>query len=84
MLKIMDDPLFIICYINYLPTAITCNAILYADDTMLFFTMHTVSDCNNLQQDLNTLSHWVNMSFNADKYEYMTITLKHIYHTVTP
>ena len=43
-------------------------------------TIHTLTDCINLQQDLNTLSHWAttwNMSFNPDKCEYMKITLKH-------
>ena len=40
---------------------------------------HTLTDCISLQQDLNTLSHWVttwNMTFNPDC-ECMKITLKH-------
>ena len=52
----------------------------YADDAILYSTIHTLADCTKLQQDLNTLSNWTttwNMSFNPDKCEYLKITLKH-------
>ena len=73
-------PLLFLVYINDLPTSIKCNVRLYADDAMLYSTIHTLTDCISLQQDLNTLFHWAttwNMSFNPDKCEYMKITLKH-------
>ena len=75
-------PLLFLVYINDLPTytSIKCNVRLYADDVMLYSTIHTLTDCIILQQDLNTLFHWAttwNMSFNPDKCEYMKITLKH-------
>ena len=46
----------------------------------MYSTIHTLADCTNLQQDLNTLSNWAttwNMSFNPDKCEYLKISLKH-------
>ena len=76
-----ETPLLFLIYINDLPTSIKCNVRLYADDAMLYSTIHTLTDCISLQQDfLNTLFHWAttwNMSFNPDKCEYMKITLKH-------
>ena len=70
-------PLLFLVYINDLPK---CNVRLYADDAMLYSTIHTLTDCIILQQDLNTPFHWAstwNMSFNPDKCEYIKITLKH-------
>ena len=67
-------------YINDLPTSIKCNVRLYADDVILYPTIHTLTNCISLQQDLNTLFHWAttwNMSFNPDKCKYIKITLKH-------
>ena len=45
-------PLLFLCYINDLPVSISNNIRLYADDVMLFFTIHSISDSNNLQQVL--------------------------------
>ena len=53
---------------------------LYADDTILYSTIHTLSDCITLQKDLDSLTQWATkwkMSFNSDKSEHMKITHKH-------
>ena len=52
-------PLLFLYYINDLPASISNNIRQYADDAMPFSTINSISDSNNLQQDLNTLSHWV-------------------------
>ena len=31
---------------------------LYADDILLYNTIHSQEDCHNLQQDLNLLEEW--------------------------
>ena len=52
----------------------------YADDAILYSTIHTLADCTNYSKT-NTLSNWAttwNMSFNPDKCEYLKITFKHI------
>ena len=43
---------------------------LFADDTKVYNTIYSVSDCEDLQQDLNSLGSWSNtwkLNFNADK-----------------
>ena len=73
-------PLLFLCYINDLPSSIQCKIGLYADDTILYSTIHTLSDCITLQKDLDSLTQWATkwkMSFNPDKSEHMKITHKH-------
>ena len=43
---------------NYLPNRITSKIKLYADDVLLYTTIHSQDDCHRLQQDLNTLEQW--------------------------
>ena len=67
-------------YINDLPLSIIANISLYADDTILYSIIHSISDCQALQNDLNSLSQWAtrtDMYFNPDKSVYMCITRKH-------
>ena len=49
----------------------------YADDVLLYNTIHSQEDCHNLQQDLNLLEEWATkwkMSFNLQKCEFLRIT----------
>ena len=46
-------PLLFLCYINDLPNSVTSKIRLYADDVLLFSTVDTLEDCNQLQLDLH-------------------------------
>ena len=46
----------------------------FADDTILYHGISNVDDCSFLQNDLNSLYDWAsyhNMSFNAQKFQYI-------------
>ena len=63
-------PLLFLCFINDLPNGIKSKIKLYADDVLLYNTIHSQEDCHNLQQDLNLLEEWATkwkMSFNLQK-----------------
>ena len=52
---------------------------LFADDTLLYLTIHNSSDCIKLHEDLNNLERWESdwqMSFHPDKCEVIYITTK--------
>ena len=52
---------------------------LFADDTLLYLTIHNSSDCIKLQEDLNSLERWESdwqMSFHPEKCEVIHITTK--------
>ena len=52
---------------------------LYADDTLLYRSIHSEQDVVVLQNDLDTLSQWADvwqMSFNPSKAEFLRITNK--------
>ena len=62
-----------------LPNGIKSKIKLYADDVLLYNTIHSQEDCHNLQQDLNLLEEWATkwkMSFNLQKCEFLRITNK--------
>ena len=67
-------------YINDLPEYVSNSTVrLFADDTLLYLTIHNSSDCIKLQEDLNNLERWESdwqMSFHPDKCEVIHITTK--------
>ena len=77
--SVLGPALFFI-YINDLPECVTnSTARLFADDTLLYLTIHSTSDCIKLQEDLNNLERWESdwqMSFHPEKCEVIHITTK--------
>ena len=79
-------PLSFPCYINDLPACVSSDVLLFADDYLLYRTIHYQQDAVILQEDLNMLQHWEAkwlMSFNPDKCEVLRVTnaRKHTIHT---
>ena len=79
-------PVLFLIYINDLPEYVSNSTVrLFADDTLLYLTIHNSSDCIKLQEDLNNLERWGSdwqMSFHPKKCEVIHITTKKkTYHT---
>ena len=69
-------PLLFLCYINDLTKNVISKVKLYAD-VLLYSSIRTITDCQNLQDNLNRLVQWANrwqMSFNFAKCEMIRIT----------
>ena len=76
--SVLGSLLFLL-YINDLPSSVSSNVKLYADDTLVYRIIHTPEDIATLQRDLDILSKWAKkwlMSFNLFKYMHLTITRK--------
>ena len=73
-------PLLFSLFINDLPEAISSSeCIMYADDVKLYRQIRSISDCDLLQSDLNSLFKWSSdwhLKLNAQKCLTFTITLK--------
>ena len=73
-------PILFLIYINDLPEYVSNSTVrLFADDTLLYLTIHNSSDCIKLQEDLNNLERWESdwqMSFHPEKCEVIHITTK--------
>ena len=62
-----------------MPTVVTSKIKLYADDALLYRSIHSDQDINTLQDDLDALSHWATtwqMKFNPNKCEHLRISNK--------
>ena len=73
-----DRVLFLI-FINDLPENIRSSVHLFADDCVLYRNMKSPVDCQNLQDDLNSLAQWETnwqMKFNVAKCHSMRVTRK--------
>ena len=52
-------PVLFLIYINGRPEYVSNSTVrLFADDTLLYLTIHNSSDCTKLQDDLNNLQKW--------------------------
>ena len=73
-------PILFLIYINDLPEYVSNSTVrLFADDTLLYLTIHNSLDCIKLQEDLNSLERWESdwqMSFDPVKCEVIHITTK--------
>jgi hypothetical protein len=74
-------PLLFVIFINDLPEFIPnqSKTALFADDTKLYRSISSISDCESLQRDISILNDWSqnsNMKFNALKCKVLTITRK--------
>ena len=72
-------PCLFLVYINDLPDSVKCNARMFADDTIVYLTINSISDSLSLQQDLLSLESWErawSMEFNPDKCEVLRIFRK--------
>ena len=70
-------PLLFLCFINDLPDGISSKVKLYANDVLLYATINTDQDCQQLQRDLDSLGKWAEnwkMVFNYSKCEFLRIT----------
>ena len=73
------SPLLFSLYINDLPTVVTTNCLLFADDLKLFHEIRSQSDVLSLQQDLNAVALWAadwKLKLNPSKCKSFKITLK--------
>ena len=74
-------PLLFLLYINHLPQCLNhCKSILYADDTLLYYSEETVADLQlKINTDLESLSQWLNdnlLTLNYDKTKFMIFANK--------
>jgi len=72
-------PLLFLAYINDLPKCVSSTPRLFADDCLLYWQINSPKDSEILQQDLNNFQDWEKkwmMSFNPDKCEVLTVTMK--------
>jgi hypothetical protein len=72
-------PLLFLLFINDMPDLFEQFCELFADDTKLLATIKNITDCKNLQSDLDKASDWANtwkMKFNNDKCKVMHIGKK--------
>ena len=72
-------PALFLVYINDLPEGLKCTPRLFADDSLLYRVIESYSDCDLVQQDLQTLEKWEqdwSMEFAEDKCKVLRVTRK--------
>ena len=69
-------PSLFLFYINDLPNSLVSNIRLFADDTVVYLTIHSASDTHVLQNDLDKLADWEKlwkMEFHPEKCEVLRV-----------
>ena len=73
-------PILFLLFVDDLPNTVkTSRVACYADDSKIFKSIDSITDCNALQSDLNDLVSWSESSglmFNQSKCKYQCITCK--------
>jgi len=72
-------PLLFLLYINDLPSLLSCDNLMFADDLKIFKKVKNVNDCVTLQNDLNTLIHWCHqwkLNLNVNKCYVLRVSRK--------
>ena len=70
-------PVLFLIFINYLPDNIRLSVRLIADDCVLYRNINSLTDCQILQEDLNSLAQWETdwqMKFNVAKCHSLRVT----------
>ena len=70
-------PVLFLIFINDLPDNIRSSVRLFADDCVLYRNINSLTDCQILQEDLNSLAQWETdwqMKFNVAKCHSMRVT----------
>ena len=72
-------PSLFLFYINDLPQGLYSTVPLFADDTVVYLTVSSDSECSKLQSDLDKLAKWDNnwkMEFHPEKCTVLTVSEK--------
>ena len=78
----VQGPVLFLIFINDLPDNIRSSVRLFADDCVLYRSIHSLQDCLILQEDLTSLGQWEadwQMKFNVAKCHSMRVT-RHQHH----
>ena len=76
-------PILFLCHINDLPSTVSSQVRLFADDCLLYREINTFKDHLSLQKDLKSLEEWADtwgMRFNATKCYILSTRNKSSYH----
>ena len=72
-------PVLLLVFINDLPNYVECFVKLFADDTKLYFTANSSTDCNHFQHDIGEMNKWSDcwlLMLNVKKCK-VTVTVTH-------
>ena len=76
----LPGPILFLLFVDDLPNTVKISRVAcYADDTKIFKSIDSITDCNALQSDLNDLVSWSESSgliFNQSKCKFLCITRK--------
>lgn len=73
-------PLLFILFINDLSSIIQCHQLFFADDLKVFTEIHTLNDCQKLQDDLDRIQTWCinnKLHLNPVKCKFISFARKH-------
>ena len=74
-------PLLFLYFINDLPSVVKSKIRMYANDTLIYNTIHNINNCLQLQSDIYKLERWAKtwqMDFNPSKCKFLKITKHYI------